>query len=69
MFQISAGTETSIQTLSELIEAVVGQKVKSTHSEARAGDVRRNYSLITKAEQVLGWKPAGFSGRRLATDL
>ena len=57
VFQISAGTETSIQTLSELIEAVVGQKVNSTHIEARAGDVRRNYSLIAKATMVLGWKP------------
>ena len=57
VFQISAGTETSIQELSELIEAVVGQKVNSTHTEARAGDVRRNYSLIAKATKVLGWKP------------
>ena len=57
VFQISAGTETSIQTLSELIEDVVGQKVNSTHTEARAGDVRRNYSLIAKATKVLGWKP------------
>ncbi len=57
VFQISAGTETSIQTLSELIEAVVGQKVNSTHSEPRAGDVRRNYSLIAKATTMLGWEP------------
>jgi len=57
IFQISAGIETTIQTLSELIEAVVGQKVNSTHSEARAGDVRRNYSLIAKATTMLGWKP------------
>ena len=57
VFQISAGIETSIQTLSELIEAVVGQKVNSTHIEARAGDVRRNYSLIAKATTMLGWKP------------
>ncbi|MFI5115092.1 MAG: GDP-mannose 4,6-dehydratase [Terriglobales bacterium] len=57
IFQISAGTETSIQTQSELIEAVVGQKVNSTHSEPRAGDVRRNYSLIAKATTMLGWEP------------
>jgi UDP-glucose 4-epimerase len=57
VFQISSGTETSIQTLSELIEAVVGQKVKTNRVGVRAGDVRRNYSVITKAEQLLGWKP------------
>jgi UDP-glucose 4-epimerase len=57
VFQISTGTETSIQTLSELIEAVVGQKIKTNRASARAGDVRRNYSVITKAEQMLGWKP------------
>jgi UDP-glucose 4-epimerase len=57
VFQISAGIETSIQTLSELVEAVVGQKVNSTHIEARAGDVRRNYSVIAKATTMLGWKP------------
>ena len=57
VFQISAGTETSIKALSELIEKVVGEKIKSTRGAVRAGDVRRNYSLITKAERVLGWKP------------
>src|SRR3974377_679386 len=57
VFQVSSGTETSIQTLSELIEAVVGQKVMTNRVGARAGDVRRNYSVISKAERVLGWKP------------
>lgn len=57
VFQISAGTETTIQALSKMIERVVGQQFKSTRSEGRAGDVRRNYSLIAKATSILGWKP------------
>ncbi len=57
IFQISAGTETTIQALSEMIEKVVGQKFRSTHGEARAGDVRRNYSVISKASSILGWTP------------
>lgn len=57
VFQIATGIETSIRDLSELIQKTVARPIDSTLAEARAGDVRRNYSSIAKATSVMGWKP------------
>jgi UDP-glucose 4-epimerase len=57
IFQIATGVETSIKTLAELIEQIAGKHVEVRHGLAREGDVRRNYSAISKARNLLHWEP------------
>jgi UDP-glucose 4-epimerase len=57
LFQISGGLETSISELAGMVTAVVGRTVSTKHGPPRRGDMARNYARVTKAEEVLGWKP------------
>ena len=57
VFQIAAGTETSILELAELVQKVVGKGAELDHGAARQGDVKRNYAVVAKANDMLGWKP------------
>jgi UDP-glucose 4-epimerase len=55
----ATGIETSIRDLRELIQKTVARPIDSTPAEARAGDVRRNYSSIAKATSVMGLEARG----------
>jgi len=61
IFQIATNSETNINDLAVLIVKIIEEQgfneVKVTHTEPRTGDVRRNYSDTSKAENVLGWSP------------
>ncbi len=61
-YQIATNSETTVNALTETLveileEETVLESVDVTHTEPRAGDVRRNYSDTSKAETVLGWTP------------
>lgn len=61
IFQIATNTGTTVlqlvDLLAELIEVKTGYKVSSRHEPARLGDVRFNFSDISKARKTLGWEP------------
>lgn len=57
VFQIATGVETSIHTVSVLIAEITGDCAHIEHGPARLGDIRRNYSVIAKANELLGWQP------------
>lgn len=61
VFQIAANTETTVGELAERLAATLERKgvarVPIHHGEARPGDVRRNYSDISRARNRLGWSP------------
>jgi UDP-glucose 4-epimerase len=57
VFQISTGTETSIRELADLVMETTHSQLRVEHSAPREGDVRRNYSQIGKAKELLGWEP------------
>lgn len=57
IFQIATGRETSIGELAELIRDVTGRAMDIVQGRARVGDIRRNYSMIRKAAEGLGWHP------------
>jgi len=57
VFQIATGVETSIAQLAAAVERIVGSKPATEHAPGRQGDIQRNYSLIAKARQALGWQP------------
>jgi UDP-glucose 4-epimerase len=61
VFQIATYKETTVNEIADkiknLIENDTGKKVSIVHGESRLGDVKRNYSDISKAKRILGFSP------------
>ena len=61
VFQVATYRETTVNEIAgaikEIIEKGTGKMVQVVHGEPRLGDVKRNYSDITKARKVLGYEP------------
>jgi len=61
VFQIATYKETTVneiaEALKELIEKETGKTVKIVHGSSRLGDVKRNFSDISKARKILGFEP------------
>ena len=57
VFQIATGRETSIVELADAVRTVTGHDFDVEHEPARPADIRKNYSHITKADRLLGWRP------------
>ncbi len=61
IFQIATYRETTVNEIAEkikgLVEEVTTKKVEVIYSSPRPGDVKRNYSDITKAKKILGYEP------------
>jgi UDP-glucose 4-epimerase len=57
VFQIATGMETGIAELAEILARLSGQTFAITHVPARRGDIEKNYSAVSKAATVLGWRP------------
>jgi UDP-glucose 4-epimerase len=62
VFQIATNSETTVNELTGLIVDILEDEtglneVEVTHTDPRSGDVRRNYSDTSKAENLLGWTP------------
>ena len=58
-FQIATSAETSVREVVECLKTVFGRhgipEPEVTFSEPRLGDVKRNFSLTTKAAEILDW--------------
>ncbi len=61
VFQIATYMETTVNEITDkikgLFKSVTGEDVNIVHSESRLGDVKRNYSDISKAKRMLGFSP------------
>ncbi len=57
VFQIGSGVETSINQLAGLIEEIAGRKLAIDYQPERKGEIKRNFSDISKAGRILGFKP------------
>lgn len=59
VFQIATYRETTVNEIAhaikELVEGKTGKEVTIIHRKPRLGDVKRNYSDISKAKRVLGY--------------
>jgi UDP-glucose 4-epimerase len=58
IFQLASGVETSLNGLVSLLEDVSGRTVEVRREPPRAGEIQRNYSLVDKARERLGYEPA-----------
>jgi nucleoside-diphosphate-sugar epimerase len=54
---VATGGRISLNTLFETMRQLVGADVRPTYAEPRKGDVRDSQADISKARQVLGYKP------------
>ncbi len=57
VFQLASGVETSLRDLVALLGEVSGREVNVRYEPPRAGEIERNYSLIDKARDRLGYAP------------
>ncbi|MBL7070819.1 MAG: GDP-mannose 4,6-dehydratase [Candidatus Omnitrophica bacterium] len=61
VFQIATSRETTISEIASRIEKIIEAKVGMTtdiaYTGSRRGDVRRNFSDISKAKKILGFAP------------
>jgi UDP-glucose 4-epimerase len=58
IFQLASGVETSLNALVDLLADVTGHEPVLRHEPPRPGEILRNYSLIDKAQERLGYGPA-----------
>ena len=69
VFQIATHKETTVNEIGdrikEIIEKEMGKKISVIHGESRLGDVKRNYSDISKARKILGYSPMFDLGKGL----
>jgi UDP-glucose 4-epimerase len=56
-FQLASGVETSLNDLVATLEQVSGRQVEVRREPPRAGEIQRNYSLVDKARDRLGYAP------------
>jgi UDP-glucose 4-epimerase len=57
LFQLGTGVETSVAGLARILRDAVGGDLEIRFEPARAGDVPRNVSQVSKAADRLGWTP------------
>jgi UDP-glucose 4-epimerase len=55
VINIATGEETSVRRVAEQISSLAGTKLDIDSAPPRTGDVRVNYSDVTKAKSALGW--------------
>lgn len=54
---IAAGEELTIRDIAQIISEVTGIAIQPIFQSERPGDVRRHYADITRAENILNYKP------------
>jgi nucleoside-diphosphate-sugar epimerase len=57
VFNVATSSRISLNQLLNTLKAIFGSDVEPIYKAARAGDVRDSQADITKAEQLLGYKP------------
>jgi UDP-glucose 4-epimerase len=61
VFQIATNAETTVNNLVDMLLSILEEhgidEAKIKHAGPRQGDVRRNFSDISKARSKLGWQP------------
>ena len=58
MINVGSGVETTVNRLADvLIELFGSRDIKPVYAEPMAGDIRRSYADLSKAERLLGYEP------------
>jgi len=57
VINVATGGRISLNDLLKTMNALLGTSVQAIYQDARAGDVKDSQADITKAGQILGYKP------------
>jgi UDP-glucose 4-epimerase len=57
VFQLASGVETSVNDLMAMLAEVSGREPRVRREPPRPGEILRNYSLVDKARERLGYSP------------
>ena len=57
VFQIASGTETTINRFTEMLREATNRNLQIIHEPERVGEIKSNYSNISKAKRMLGFEP------------
>jgi UDP-glucose 4-epimerase len=57
-FNIGTSVPTSVNVLAEQLLRVAGRNVAVQHAPARPGEMQQSFLDVSKAERLLGWRPA-----------
>ena len=57
VFNLGGGHRISVDELVKLIEGAVGKTAKKVYVGEQSGDVKDTLADVSKAEEILGWKP------------
>lgn len=57
VFNISTGVETRVSEIIKIMESIIGEKMDLQFQNPRPGEQQRSCLDLSKAEQILGWKP------------
>jgi len=58
VFNIARGEQTDLNTLARTMMGAAGQEVAIRYGPPRGGDIRHSLAEISRAREVLGWRPA-----------
>jgi nucleoside-diphosphate-sugar epimerase len=58
IFNIAAGSPASVNQLADAIGSILDKPVEKEHLPSRAGDIRDSWADLSKAERILGYRPA-----------
>jgi nucleoside-diphosphate-sugar epimerase len=56
-FNVGQGSAHNLLDLANLLQDILGMKLRLLHTSSRPGDVRHTLADISKAEHCLGYKP------------
>lgn len=57
VFNIACGCRTTVNVLVDEIKTILGKEIPSNFSDPRPGDVKHSHADISKAEELLNYKP------------
>jgi UDP-glucose 4-epimerase len=57
IFNVGTGRAIALQELANTMLSLTGEDLKIVNAEPRLGDIKHSYADITKANQLLGYKP------------
>ncbi len=57
IFQLGTGVETSVNQLVEYIREIVRESINVEYKQERKGEIKRNYTSIEKAREILDFEP------------
>ncbi len=57
VLNIAGGRRTTVNNLSEMIVNLMGKDLRAEHTDPRPGDIKHSLADISKAGELLNWKP------------